>query len=405
MSTRINLRFVAFLLALVLWFYVNIIISPTVRRSLNAQIDFRNVPSRMKVIPKRTDAEIVLTGTRRDFIFAGKEAVQASVDLYNMRPGAAFFPLKVTTPSGLSVVAMRPAQIEVTGEPLTTRKMELSIDLKGQVAEGFIAESPMASPSEVLIEGPRDLVEKITACQVSIPINDLKNSLSESKTITVFGPQGIIEKDLRLVPDKAQVTMTVKAGYPARMVPIIPQFINKPPEGFKLENYAFTPAEVSISGPQRVLEQMVNVRTTPIDLALLTASTTLIALLDAPAYENVTISGSNTVSLKIGLGETQLNRTFTGLPIVLKNTSQQHCSVSPASYSLLIKGFPHELSKISPEELTITIDTRAMIQGSYTVPLPCPSGLPGQVEILEIIPPKATIQVAPIDPGTSTTGL
>ncbi len=402
---RINLKAVSISLGIILWLYVNLVIPPLVRRTVKAKIDFRNIPARTRILPQTSETEIVLTGTRRDFIFAGKDSIQPSVDLYTLRPGPAFFPVKVTTPSGLSVVAMKPAQVEVTGEILVSRKMEITVDIKGVVAEGFLAERPMASPSHVLIEGPRDLVEKAVSCQVSLAVGDYKNSISETGKVSVFGPDGEIEKGLTVIPDKANISVAVKAGFPSRMFTIVSQFINKPPEGFKLASATFTPSEIMISGPQRVLDQYTNIRTLPIDLsALSSASNTLIALLDPPAFENVKIVGSNTVSLSILLTPIPIIKTFSGLPLTLKHSPTQHCSVSPASYSLVLRGFAEDLSKIALADLTIVFDTREMIPGTYTPPLPCPTGLPKKVEVLEILPPKATIVVSPFDPSPVASG-
>lgn len=396
MNLRINIKFVSVVLGVILWLYVNIVISPVVRRTIKTPIEFRNVPPKIRIQPQKFEAEIVLNGTRRDFIFAVKDSIQASVDLYAMRPGMAYFPLKVTTPSGLSVVAMRPAQIEISGEALVSRKFQVMIDLKGQVAEGFIHEAPIATPTEVLVEGPKELVEKITSCQVSLPIAEYKNSISESKKIVAFGPDGEIERGLKFYPEKADIAVTVKAGYPDRNVTVLPQFINKTPEGLKLENYTVTPSEISVSGPFRVLEQLQNIRTSPIDLSLLRSNSTIIALLDPPPYENVKIAGSNTVSLQITLTPMPMTRNFNGLPLIMKSHQNQHCSVTPASFTLVLKGFLDDLNKVPLSNLSVTVDTRSMSPGTYTIPLQIPGDLPPKVEVLEIIPPKVQILVLPV---------
>jgi len=402
MNLRINLKVISLILGIVLWAYVNLVISPVIRRTVKSNIEFKNIPPKIKISPQTNEVELVLNGTRRDFIFSGKGSIQASVDLYSLRPGAAFFPLKVSTPSGLSVVAMNPSQIEVYGEPLVSRKMELTIDIKGQVAEGFIADAPVASPTEVILEGPRELIDKVTNCQVSIPISDLKNSIIEDREIVIFGTSGEIKSGLSVFPPKVKVSLTVKAGYPHRMATIVPQFINKPPEGYKLGGFSVEPKEIMLTGPQRVLETLPNIRTLPIDLSLLHANSNIIALLDPPPFENVKIVGSNTVSLNITLEAVPVVKTFTGLQLTLKNSPNQLLSVSPASYTLVVKGFIDDLNKVSTADLGIVLDVRDLAPGSYPRPLPCPSGLPDKLEILEIIPPKVNIQVSSVVPENAS---
>ncbi|MBI3038593.1 hypothetical protein HYY75_06005, partial [bacterium] len=99
MTSRLNLKVVSLILGLVLWVYVNIVISPVVRRTVACTIELKNKPSLMNVISARDTAQVTLMGTRRDFIFAEKDSIKAVVDLYNLRPVASVsLPIKIITP-------------------------------------------------------------------------------------------------------------------------------------------------------------------------------------------------------------------------------------------------------------------------------------------------------------------
>ncbi|MBF0500735.1 MAG: hypothetical protein HQM09_11425 [Candidatus Riflebacteria bacterium] len=399
MNLRINLKTVAVVLAVLLWAYVNLVISPTIRRSIHAVVEYKNVPPLLRVTPEKPEVEIVLTGTRRDFILAGHDFIQVSVDLYNMRPGGAFFPLKVTAPSGLSVVAMKPAQIEITGEALVRREMDVEVEVKGQTAEGFIAESPVVTPRRITIEGPSDLLEKVTTCQASITLADVKNSVFEKGPVMLFGPDGQISSGIRVVPDKVGVDVTVKAGYPSRAVPVVPQFINKPPEGYKLENYTLQPTFVLLSGPARVLEELGDLRTSPIDLSQMQSSGTVLIQVPSP-LESLKVVGSSTISVTVTFISTPVVRSFPGLPLILKNHPNQHCIVSPSSYSLLLEGSIDALNLVSPADLAIVLDVRSRSPGSFSVPLSCPKGLPKGLAIKEILPTEAQITIKELQAET-----
>ena len=78
--------------------------------------------------------------------------------------------------------------------------------------------------------------------------------------------------------------------------------------------------------------------------------------------------------------------------------------MSPASYTLVLKGFAEDLNKIALADLTIVFDTREMNPGTYPVPLPCPTGLPKKLEVIEILPPKANIVVSAFDPSPVASG-
>ncbi|HOY68702.1 MAG TPA: CdaR family protein [Candidatus Ozemobacteraceae bacterium] len=394
---RINLKLITVLLAIALWTYVNIIISPVIRRTVKARVEYRNIPQLMRVLPERAEAEIVLTGTRRDFIIANRDLVQLSVDLYTLRPGTAMVPVKVTTPPGLTVVSIKPAQIEVTGETLIRRELDVSAEVRGQADEGFLADLPVLTPRRVVIEGPRDQVEKIAAAQVAVQLNEARNSLTESCRVTLVATSGEAVDNVRVIPEKVNVDITVKAGYPARVIPVKPHFINKPPEGLRLEGFDIDPPDVAVSGPGRILEQTTEILTLPIDLAQLSASASLTALIKPPV-ESLRVAGSGTVNVKVRLAPSPVTRQIDGLPLTLKNSANQHCLVTPSSYTVILRGFVEQLDKVSTADMNIVLDIRKMAPGSYSVNLPCPVGIPEKIEVIQIQPASVQIEVTEIAP-------
>ncbi|HOT30171.1 MAG TPA: CdaR family protein [Candidatus Ozemobacteraceae bacterium] len=394
---RINLKLVTILLALVLWIYVNIIVSPMIRRTVTTKVEYRNMPQLMRVLPQAAMAEVVLTGTRRDFIIAGRDLVQVSVDLYSLRPGSAMLPLKVTTPPGLTMVSIKPAQIEVTGEPLIRREFDISAEIKGQTDEGFLSEMPNLTPRRVTVEGSKEAIERIAVAQVVVTLNNARNSVSESCPVLLLATSGETIEGVKVVPEKVNVDITVKAGYPGKVIRVMPQFINKPPEGYRLEGFDVTPPDISITGPGRILEQMSELLTMPIDLAMMTSSGSITALLKPPV-ETVRVAGTGTVIVGIRLTASQVVRQFAGLPLTVKNSSNQHCLVSPSSYTLILRGFVEQLDKVSRADMNLVLDMRKMAPGSYAVDLPCPVGVPDKVEVVEIQPKKVQIEITEIQP-------
>ena len=395
MNLRANLKAVSLILGFVLWVYVNLVISPTLRRTVTCNVEYRNRPVLLRITPQESTVDLVLSGTRRDFIIAGKELAQASVDLYNLRPGRAFFPLKVTTPSGLSVVAMHPAQIEITGEALTRKEMEVEIEVKGQMADGYIADPPVITPRRVTLEGPAEALEKVSRCLVQLSLANVTNSISEKPSVMVLDSSDKHLEGIRVLPDKVTVDVTVKAGYPARSIPVVPQFIGRPPEGNKLEDAQAHPKFIQVSGPGRVLQDLTDIRTTPIDLSTMQSSTTVLVQV-MPPLESLKVVGSSTVAVTVRFSPTPVTRTITGLPLVVKGNPDQQCVVSPGSYSLVLQGNIDDLNRIVVADLKQTLDTRSRGPGSYTVPLACPAGLPGRLNIVEILPPQVQITVSPI---------
>ncbi|OIP21642.1 hypothetical protein AUK22_11400 [bacterium CG2_30_54_10] len=406
MNTRISLKFVAFVLGVILWVYVNIILSPVVRRSFPAPVELRNLPNLMRATLKTQTVSVVLDGTRRDFILTRPDAVQASIDLINLRPGTFLMPVRVSPLPGMVVVSVSPSQIEVQAKMLAVKEFDVSAEVLGQTAEGFISEPPVVKPPRVKVEGPPELVERVTGCKVSVFLQDVKNSISENQKVTIFSAEGeIATPSIKAIPDKVTIVILVKEGFPTRTVPVAsPTFINKPPDGLRLESFAIDPSEVTISGPLRALKQVNEVNTLPIDLSSLVGSSSVVGLLKAP-LESVRIVGTPTVMVNISIERTKVVRPYRGLPLTLKNSTNQHCVITPSSYTLLLKGFVEDLEKVHPNQLGITLDVRGEKPGSYSVELTCPPTLPENVAALEIQPGQVNVEISETsatDTGTST---
>lgn len=393
MSNRFGLKIISIFLGIFAWTYVNLVSPPTVRRTISSAIEYRNVPQLMRVTPEKPRVEVEIEGSRRDFIISGPEKVQVSVDLYNLRPGRAILPVKVISASGLNVKSVNPAQIEVDAVALVRKDFPVVAKLIGRPAEGYLAEDPRIKPEMVTLEGPELIIKRIQNCQIEVSLDQVKNSISENLPVKVVFEVGLNQNEIKVSPEKVGVDVTVKQGYPRKIVALAkPVLINKPPEGKKLENYKIEPEKLMITGPERLIDQMTELGYRPIDLARISQTSSMPLKLEFPG-EKVQVVGSTTASIEIILSDTLLSRTEQGLTFELKKNDLQHTSVSVSSYSLELEGYLQDLEKVRGARLQMILDISRMAPGSYDVPLTVPSGLPPKVKVLRIIPETVKIDI------------
>ncbi len=394
MNNRIGLKVISILLGIFAWTYVNLISPPTIRRNISSAIEYRNMPDLMRIDPANPVVEIEVEGSRRDFIISGNAKVQASVDLYNLRPGRAILPVKVIAASGLNVKSVNPPQIQVDAVALIKREFPVAAQIIGMPAEGYLSEEPRIFPDRIVVQGPELLVKRIKSCQVDVSLDQVKNSISESHPVKVIFEVGLNQNELKLSPEKVTVDVTVKQGFPRRIVSLAkPVFINKPPEGKKLEDFKIVPEKLMITGPGRLIDQLEELGFRPIDLSKFSETSSMALKLEFPG-EKVQVVGSTVAFIEIMLSDTKLTRIETGLAFELKKTDLQHTSVSVSSYSLEVEGYLNDLDKIRAGQLQLVLDISKMNPGSYDVPLTVPSGLPGNVKVVRIIPETVKIEIA-----------
>lgn len=393
MSSRLNLKAIALLLALILWFYVNFVISPLQKRTVTVPVEYRNIPVNMQVTPPKTTVEVSLTASRREFILAGADKVQAYVDLLSLRTTPTYFPIRTIANPGISVEFTRPAQIAFAGQILKTQEFPVQVELKGSPAEGFMAEKAVIAPEKVKVEAPTDILEKIVACKVQISLSEVRNSVSERRKVFAMLANGEPTAQATITPESVSVDVPVKAGYPTREFPVKPQFLNKLPEGLRLEGFTVHPATLSVSAPARVLDDLKELLTAPIDLSTVQEGGNIIQLVNPP-FENTKIVGTNTVSINLILSRMEITKSFSGIPLRLKNSPEFHCTVTPSSYTMVLEGYAEKLKGVVPSDLEVVLDVRDKKPGVFEVPLNCPIGLPEGVKILDMLPAKVRIKIS-----------
>ncbi len=339
MTDRLWLKILSVLLGIFAWIYVNLVVPPQIRRTLEANVEYRNTPENVKVVPANPSVNLQIEGSRRDFILASRNRQQVSVDLYNLRPGRVQLPVKVTSAPGLSVVSVFPAQIQVEAIPIVKKKYDVKTEILGQPSDGFLANDPVVTPPQVTLEGPESLIKRVSACQIEVNLDQVKNSISEQRQVHVMLESGVTDSELIVNPTKVNVDVTVKHGFPVVTLPLAkPVFINKPPEGLKLEGFKLSPEMVQITGPARLISTLKDISFKPVDLSRVEKSGQIEVKLEMPD-EKVRQVSSEPVRLEVTLVETRIIRTYHGLPFELRKGPLQHASVSVSSYSLEVEGY------------------------------------------------------------------
>lgn len=394
---RINLKLVSILLSILLWFYVNIFVSPITKRTFIEPIEIRNAPTLTKVELQTTKATVTLEGTRRDFIFAGPNPVKPYVDLLNARPGSIQVPVKVIFQPRLSIVSIKPEQVIVEIEQLQRKEVNIIAEVIGSPADGFIAEPPTLSRKTVTVEGLPEVVEKITHAKVFANIQNIKNSYSESLGIILYGKTGDIKDEVKVIPDRITVDILVKEGFPEKKVLIAtPTILNPPPQGYKLTYLDFTPKETIISAPSRFLNQIEIIEPTPIDLSNITASSEIIALLKPP-YENVSFKSAKSIKVLVDVEKIPITKNFNNLIINVKHSSNQNFKLYPATFSLTLQGFISEIESIDQKELYSEIDISKYEYGTHTIKIPTPQNINNSnIKIIEIFPKQIQVYITPL---------
>jgi len=198
---------------------------------------------------------------------------------------------------------------------------------------------------EVVVSGPRRLLQEMRQQHISRPV-DL--SKAEPGLLVVQHDEDSIPLPNGITVQRVQpANITLMIDRLARKdLPIIPMTIGRPATGFMLESLTLKPPQITVSGPQAVLERENMLKTSVIDLAGLDSSGTFQVHLNL-SEALLNLIGETVIEANITLKENMLKKTVRGVPI--DGTSLDATTkFSPATVAVEAE-IPERIVHLTPE--------------------------------------------------------
>jgi YbbR domain-containing protein len=134
-------------------------------RAPGVPIEYRGLSPGVKIVSGAEQTVSVRLSGPRDIVRSlTPNQLRVIADLSGKEPGERAVQLRVdesSLPDNVEVVQIEPSSIRIKLEPNVTKRVSVKDHLKGEIAEGREIYSVKLNPSEVEIEGPQSLVDKI----------------------------------------------------------------------------------------------------------------------------------------------------------------------------------------------------------------------------------------------------
>ena len=183
----------------------------SIRRDFNIPIEYVNVPSEWAIEePKITEARVTLTGPSQAFQLLNTDTLKISLNLSQIQDAKQDVILTrdmIRTPSGISVVAIKPGKVAVTASKFIHTSIPIEVVTENSPEPGVAIQKITATPSSVKVLLPGKMHKSGIKIQTE-PIN-LK-SLNATHT---FAPRLILPSEIQFErgkPPLIKVVVTVK---------------------------------------------------------------------------------------------------------------------------------------------------------------------------------------------------
>lgn len=402
----------ALLLAVVVWFSAVLSTDPNVEatypRSVELEVLYQD-PGYLQVARIPSTVRLTLNAPQSiwEKLNANPDSVRAWIDLSGLSDGTHIVPVKTQigiTP--VQVVAVEPAEVQVSLEPLITRLYPIHINVTGDPALGYRKGSLQLDPPNVTISGPRTLTDRVVAVQVNLSVAGANDTVKKSIAVQPVDVNGEPVTGLTLTPSSVEVTQVISllGGYRNVVVKVVTT--GHVADGYWLTNVSVTPPNVTVfsSNPALVNALPGFVETNPLDLAGLSDDIDIRASLNLP--DGVSLAGEESVLVRLSIAALEgslpisLPLEVIGLPPELKAT------LSPETVELLLTGPLPLLNNLTPGGIRVSVSLSGLEVGVHQVS-PVVDLLPSQVKVASILPEsvEVTIEVAPPVAETTTPGV
>lgn len=289
---------VSLFIAVLLWFIAQPIVTESIIKSLDVEIEARNVPENLELIDHTDEVEVVAEGTRDEIDSLGDDDLVAFIDLSNATSGTESAEIELEVPNRYrDFLSLEVRVARVALEEQSTTTIPVTVEPTGSPPPQFTYTDSTIVPAQVTVEGAASSVQATERARVVIDLSLLRPNAVFQAEVELLDENNRPVVNVRPVPPRVEVRPGVEVSQPRRIVTVFPQFEGVPPVGYRLENYEITPSQVEVIGPNEIINDLGSVPTRSIDLSDLRQSTTVDVPLELPP--EVTLAQDVVVSVRL----------------------------------------------------------------------------------------------------------
>ena len=273
------LKLFALAASLGLWLHVELLDAQNIKRGFTFTLNVTGLDTEHFAATELSPNQITLeaVGPPDEINKLKNGPYSAILDLEGAEEGLKEFPVRPIYPDA-KVSWERPSRgISVNIEKVVIKTFNVEVERNDSLApKGLTLSDVAVEPSMVMLSGPES--EMNSVAQV-IAVMAAEAPIKVGGTIRV--PLEILDKASKVVknvrsePREVLLHPTFIAQVPRRSVLISPQWIGQPELGYRVTSFKIIPNQIELSGDFRVLANISDVRTRPIDITGLKENATI----------------------------------------------------------------------------------------------------------------------------------
>ena len=217
-------KVVALAITLALWVGVTGLSTPTTRRIADVPLTLSYSNKTEITNSPVQSVSIVVSGDRRKVNQITENGLVISVDLSDVLPGDRMVDLKPETvsidlPLGVKLQEIQPSRIAVRLEAVEEKEVPVTVETRGELADGFEIYSETVNPPRVRVSGPASFIRGLTSVptdkidiagrQIDFIARQVPLQISNTKATA---PESVVDVSFKIGEKRIEKTFNVPAG-------------------------------------------------------------------------------------------------------------------------------------------------------------------------------------------------
>ncbi|MBT3188601.1 MAG: hypothetical protein HN736_07040 [Anaerolineae bacterium] len=334
---------------------------------------------------------------------ADESSIHAILDLSGLKAGQ--YSLEPQIQIGIQptrIISFSPASITIILEELITRSFPIQLNLVGEPSVGYQAGLPKINVDEVIISGPKSLVERVESVRTSFNLDESRENISENLSLEAVDENNQIMRGVNLNPEEIELEIPISQQGGYRDVAVKVTVTGQVANLYRLTNISVFPPVLTIYSADT---QLVNdlpgvIETEPLDINGINedSSTRLKPVLP----ENILIVGDQSVLVEVSVEAILGSLTISEKPLEIINLDPALAAeLSSETVDIIISGPLSELDTLSANDLRAVIDVEGLTNGSHQL-TPLIEILNNAIKVESVLPESIEITLSDAPPVTPT---
>ena len=383
LTNNIGLKFLAVLIALVLWLAIVNVNDP------EKTITVSNIPISVTNESAITSRDMVYNVKSEQYLnitVSGKRSIVSNLSAEDFRATASLkelskvnsIPVDVTTKNAslgrkITIVKQSAQTILVDVENVEEKDFtDLVVEYTGKVADGYVAGLSSMSTDEVTVKAPTSIIDKIKKVAVRCSLDGTNTNISKKCPVILYdkNDKEIKSDEIELSDKKIRVNVNVLRAKQVPISTINKDELGKPADGYVVDDVILSSDSITVYGSEESLDSIESLDIQDdIDVSDAKGDVTQNIDVTGKLPKGLSVSGESTITVKV-LIKKLITRTFEydASEVSLNDLSSDlDVQLVTKKVKVTLQGEDEVISQLTKDDMAISADLGKVKEGTTTV--------------------------------------